>query len=158
MSYFPAALYAKFLWAISGQIRMSGKPSGQSWKASLQESPLVLNKSLHPRLMARHIPGIRQESPSHKGASSPPGIHRWTQPRSPPEGALPQASLTLLLLPSCFSRVRLSATPQMAAHQAPLSMGFSRQEYWSGLPLPTLIISFCLNHPFEARVSKHSQS
>jgi len=29
-------------------------------------------------------------------------------------------------------------TPWTAAHQAPLSMGFSRQEYWSGLPLPSL--------------------
>ena len=35
-----------------------------------------------------------------------------------------------------LSRVRLLATPWTAAHQAPLSMGFSRQEYWSGLPLP----------------------
>ena len=40
-----------------------------------------------------------------------------------------------------FSLVRLSATPWTAAYQAPLSMGFSRQEYWSGLPLPSLIIS-----------------
>ena len=39
----------------------------------------------------------------------------------------------LLLLLSCFSRVRLCATPQTAAHQAPLSLGFSRQEHWSGL-------------------------
>ena len=38
---------------------------------------------------------------------------------------------------SCFSRVRLFATPWTAAHQAPLSMGFSRQEYWSGLPCPS---------------------
>ena len=36
-----------------------------------------------------------------------------------------------------LSRVRLSATPQTAAHQAPLSMGFSRQEHWSGLPCPS---------------------
>ena len=35
-----------------------------------------------------------------------------------------------------LSRVRLFATPGTVAHQAPLSMGFSRQEYWSGLPLP----------------------
>ena len=42
--------------------------------------------------------------------------------------------LLLLLLLSHFSRVRLCATPEMAAHQAPLSLGFSRQEYWSGLP------------------------
>ena len=43
----------------------------------------------------------------------------------------------LLLLLSCFSRVRLCATPQTAAHQAPPSLGFSRQEYWSGLPFPS---------------------
>ena len=36
-----------------------------------------------------------------------------------------------------FSHVRLLATPWTAAYQAPLSMGFSRQEYWSGLPLPS---------------------
>ena len=35
-----------------------------------------------------------------------------------------------------LSRVRLLATPYIAAYQAPSSMGFSRQEYWSGLPLP----------------------
>ena len=35
---------------------------------------------------------------------------------------------------SCFSRVRLFATPWTAAHQAPLSMGFSIQEYWSEFP------------------------
>ena len=37
---------------------------------------------------------------------------------------------------SHFSRVRLCATLWTAAHQAPLSMGFFRQEYWSGLPCP----------------------
>ena len=35
-----------------------------------------------------------------------------------------------------LSRVRRSATPWTAAYQAPPSMGFSRQEYWSGVPLP----------------------
>ena len=39
----------------------------------------------------------------------------------------------MLLLLSRFSRVRLCATPEMAAHQAPLSLGFSRQEHWSRL-------------------------
>ena len=39
---------------------------------------------------------------------------------------------------SCFSHVQLFTTPQTVAHQAPLSMGFSRQEYWSGLPFPCL--------------------
>ena len=37
-----------------------------------------------------------------------------------------------------LSRVQLFATPWTAAHQAPLSMGFSRQEYWSGVTLPLL--------------------
>ena len=36
-----------------------------------------------------------------------------------------------------LSRVRLLATSWTAAHQAPKSMGFSRQEYWSGVPLPS---------------------
>ena len=35
-----------------------------------------------------------------------------------------------------FSRVRLFVTPWAVAYQAPPSMGFSRQEYWSGLPFP----------------------
>ena len=45
--------------------------------------------------------------------------------------------LLLLLLLSRFSRVRLCATPWTAAHQAPPSLGFSRQEHWSGVPLPS---------------------
>ena len=46
------------------------------------------------------------------------------------------SGILLLLLLSCFSRVRLLATPWTAAHQAPPSMGCSRHEYWSGVPLP----------------------
>ena len=42
--------------------------------------------------------------------------------------------MLLLLLLSHFSPVRLCVTPWMAAHQAPPSLGFSRQEHWSGLP------------------------
>ena len=45
--------------------------------------------------------------------------------------------LLLLLLLSRFSRVRLCATPETAAHQAPPSLVFSRQEHWSGLPFPS---------------------
>ena len=45
--------------------------------------------------------------------------------------------LLLLLLLSHLSRVRLCATPETAAHQAPPSLGFSRQEHWSGLPFPS---------------------
>ena len=49
----------------------------------------------------------------------------------------PLQSLLLLLLLSCLSRVRLCVTPQTAAHQAPPTLGFSRQEHWSGLPFPS---------------------
>ena len=63
----------------------------------------------------------------------------------------PSHLLSSLLLPSVFpsirvfsnestlriSRVQLLATPWTAAYQAPASMGFSRQEYWSGVPLPS---------------------
>ena len=43
----------------------------------------------------------------------------------------------LELLLSHLSRVRLCATPEMEAHQAPPSLEFSRQEHWSGLPFPS---------------------
>ena len=43
----------------------------------------------------------------------------------------------LLLLLRHFRRVRLCVTPLTAAHQAPPSLGFSRQEHWSGLPFPS---------------------
>ena len=59
------------------------------------------------------------------------------------------ADLTIVFIPralflmfacmlSCFSHVRLFVTPWTVACQALLSMGFSRQEYWSGLPCPSL--------------------
>ena len=51
-----------------------------------------------------------------------------------------------------LSRVRLLATPWTAAHQAPPSMGFSRQEYWSGMPLPSpfhpYLLLFSTGHIF----------
>ena len=67
----------------------------------------------------------------------------WERKWQPPPVFLPGEShgtrrqavyCLLLLLLSHFSRVRLFATPWTVAHQAPPSMGFSRQEYWSGLP------------------------
>ena len=54
---------------------------------------------------------------------------------------------------SRFSRVRLCVTPQTAAHQAPPSLGFSRQEHWSGLPFPSpgkvgVDKNQCFNKPY----------
>ena len=45
--------------------------------------------------------------------------------------------LSTLLLLSHVSRVWLCTTPEMAAHQSPPSLGFSRQEHWRGLPFPS---------------------
>ena len=45
--------------------------------------------------------------------------------------------LCLVVSSLLLNRVRLFATPWTVAHQAPPSMGFSRQEYWSGLPFPS---------------------
>ena len=69
-------------------------------------------------------------------------------PGSPVPGILQARTLdwvVILLSNACkwkvkvksLSRVQLLATPWTAAYQAPLSMGFSRQEYWSGVPLPS---------------------
>ena len=75
--------------------------------------------------------------------SSPPG--------SPVPGILQVRTLEWVAISFCnagkqkvkvksLSRVRLFTTPWTAAHQAPLSMGVSRQEYWSGVPLPSPIM------------------
>ena len=45
-------------------------------------------------------------------------------------------NVKVMCMLSRFSRVQLSMTPWIGARQAPLSKGFSRQEYWSGLPCP----------------------
>ena len=47
-----------------------------------------------------------------------------------------------------LSRIWLSATPWTAAYQAPLSMGFSRQEYWSGVPLLLFLVLVIYVFPF----------
>ena len=58
---------------------------------------------------------------------------RWTELGA----ALFDWNRLVIQLLSRFSRVQLCATPQVAAHQAPPSLGFSRQEHWSGLPFPS---------------------
>ena len=65
-------------------------------------------------------------------------------------GHLDNLLLLLLLLLSHFSRVPLCATPQTAAHQDPPSLGFSRQEHWSGLPFPSPV------HESESEIAQPS--
>ena len=61
-----------------------------------------------------------------------------SQSVQPVPGPGSRACLCLLVRSKCWplSRVQLSASPWTIACQAPLSMGFSSQEYWSGLPFP----------------------
>ena len=56
-----------------------------------------------------------------------------------------------------LSRVRLLATPWTAIYQAPPSMGFSRQEYWSGVPLPSpeSAIGIHISPPFKDKAQGH---
>ena len=56
---------------------------------------------------------------------------------------------------SHFSHVQLSATPWTMASQAPLSMGFSRQEYWSGLPFPSPVIKYEMSEVGEVKSLSH---
>ena len=91
-----------------------------------------MNFTVHGILQARILEWEPFPSP---GDLPNPGI----EPRSLALQAdsLPTELLLLLLLLSHFSRVRLCSTPEAAAHQAPLPLGFSRQEHWSGVPLPS---------------------
>ena len=74
-------------------------------------------------------------------------------PGSPIPGILQTRTLEWVAISFCntwkwkvkvksVSRAWLCATPWTAAYQAPPSMGFSRQEYWSGVPLPSLLIGY----------------
>ena len=86
--------------------------------ASLQSCPTLCNPidGSPPRSA---IPGILQARTLEWVASSFSNAWKWK------------------VKVKSLSRVRLLATPRTAAHQAPPSMGFSRQEYWSGVPLPS---------------------
>ena len=85
--------------------------------------PSTLDASHKPRLLSGHLTNLVQTGVSNR--------HPLTQDVNC------KLRLFLVLLLSHFSCVRLRTTPQTAAHQAPPSLGFSRQEYWSGLPFPS---------------------
>ena len=76
---------------------------------------------------------IKVPSPS----VSNPGSETMFWRKSCGASGISRDRLKILLLLSRFSRVQLCATPWTAAYQASPSMGFSRQEHWSGLPFPS---------------------
>ena len=85
---------------------------------SLQSCPTLCDP-IHGRPPGSPIPGILQARTLEWVAISFSNAWKWK------------------VRVKSLSRVRLLVTPWTAAYQAPLSMGFSRQEYWSGVPLPS---------------------
>ena len=122
------------------------------WKQVSMSSPClrgvvcVLSHFSHVWLFATPWPVAHQAPPSMEFCRQ----EYWTGLPFPPPEDLPNpeikpTSLTSPALPGGFftwkvkslNHVQLSATPWTVAHQAPPSMEFSRQEYWSGLPFPS---------------------
>ena len=68
-------------------------------------------------------------------------------PRAQSDSFLISALNTFWCIAQSLNCVQTSATPWTVAHQAPLSMRFSRQEYWSGLPFPTPGLS-CMSRSY----------
>ena len=104
------------------------------WIAACQASLSITSSRSSLRLMS--CPTLRDPIDSSPPGSAVPGI---LQARTLEWVAIsfPNAWKWKVKVKS-LSRARLLATPWTAAYQAPSSMGFSRQEYWSGLPLPSL--------------------
>ena len=119
LSHFSCVQLFATLWAVACQAPLSmGFPRQENWSGLPYLPPGDLpNPGIEPVSLA---------SPALAGSSFTTRV-TWE--------ALSRSLLLLLL--SRFSRVRLCATPQTAAHQAPPSLGFSRQEHWSGLPFPS---------------------
>ena len=100
--------------------------STDSWVVMILEEEMVTQSVLLPgkshgqRSLAGSSPWGRKESDTTEQLSTAHG-----------------EKIQQLLLLRRFSHVRLCVTPETAAHQAPSTLGFSRQEHWSGLPFPS---------------------
>ena len=106
----------------------------------LKQKGSEMSEVCFAKVNLRYLFGIQMEMTSRQQIFST-GVSRSSQ-----DLQIRESQINRLLLLSHFSHVRMCATPQMAAHQTPLSMGFSRQEYWSGLPLPSLMHAGMLSH------------
>ena len=104
-----------------------------------------MSNSLHPWTAAHQAPLSIEFSRQDywSGSTFPSPGNLPDSGISPVSSALQADSLLseppgkpMVCMLSCFSYVQLCATPWTAARQAPLSMGFSRQEHWSHLPFP----------------------
>ena len=125
---------------------MWGKPPAAAAAKSLQSCPTLCDP-IDGSPPGSPIPGILQARTLEWVAISFSTAWKWKVKVKP------------------LSHVRPSATPWIVAYQAPLSMGFSRQEYWSGVPLPSPspLVSFNLfflicSMPDGGRLSSHPRT
>ena len=111
---------------------------------------MKINKILRLVLRGSSVHGILQARilewvaiPFSRGSSNPgikpglPALKEDSLPSGPPRKPQDKYSYQCKSEVKSLSRVRFFATPWTVAYKAPLSMGFSRQEYWSGLPFPS---------------------
>ena len=135
------------VWATSLSMNRLLKPDHSSWNADvawlMDFSRFETRASHRGRMVSWKEHKLSLTFPHLKGRSS--GLGEWTKfseyGKVASHGACPmwnpQGISLLLLLLSCFSHIWLFETPEMTAHQAPPSLGFSSQEHWSGLPFPS---------------------
>ena len=96
------------------------------WKRTWQPTPVFLpGKSHGQRSLVDYSP-----------CNSPRGHERVGHDWIPGSAATGITVIWCLVVVQLLSRVLLFVTPRAIAHQVPLSVGFSRQQYWSGLPFP----------------------
>ena len=119
LMYFNCSLLRKYTWKYSRQRRTAAAAAAAM---SLQSCP-TLCYPIDGSPPASPVPGIFQERTLEWAAISFSNAWKWK------------------VKVKSLSRVQPSATPWTAAFQAPPSMGFPRQEYWSGVPLPSPRVS-----------------
>ena len=110
--------YSSYLWENKSKACEAYNAAAAAAAKSLQSCPTLCNPK-DGSAPGSPVPGILQARTLEWVAISFFNVWKW------------KVKVRLI------SHVRLLATPWTAAHQAPPSMGFSRQEYWSGVPLPS---------------------
>ena len=115
-------------WAKGKVSRVSAAAAAAAAAKSLQSCPTLCN-SIDGSPPGSPVPGILQARTLEWVAISFSNAWKWK------------------VKVKSLSRVWLFATPWTAAYQAPPSMGFPRQDYWSGVPLPSLSISIYIHVP-----------
>ena len=125
-------------WKIPGTEEPGRLQSMGSLESDTTDFPFTFHFHALEKEMATHSSVLAWRIP---GTAKPGGLlsmgshrvrHNWSD-----LAAATAAQILLEHLLSHFSRVRFFETPWTIAHQAHLSMGFSRQEHWSGLPFPS---------------------